>query len=271
MKKEMIIVFLSMTLMVSGCISLPFTGGGESNQFYSGNNTLFIDKIEFKKSSLLPRQETTLTMKVSNGNVHKASDFSAEIYNTGPFEVESLKECSFDLRSRLSMGEPDSRSCLWSVKAPKDEYLGRFKSKEVEIKLLASFNTKSSFEEVRPEIVFERGASPSKKTFTTDAGNLKAEIEFESPQPLFRGEIPIEITLKKAGKKAKDINIEYIGAFDFSDCPKSPKASDSEDIEISCKIKPLGDIRIREKRTILLRINYKYMISKGISLEVSKS
>ena len=271
MKQKVILILVGALLFLSsGCIGGEDSGGPGIDEEYEGNNTLLIKDLELQEDSLRPDQSTYLRLKVSNANIHDVKDFKAEVYNTGSLEVEKVGDCNFDLRNRIDLGELDTRECMWSVKAPGKDYLQNFDSKNIEMKLRISFRSKSSFYEEQPKIVFERSPEITEKSYETDAGDLKASLNFESPLPLFKKKVPLDINLKPGKGRPSNVEIEYQGAFDFSQCSRNVRINGSESRNIQCSIEPTGEIKIREERPILLRINYKYILSKSIDVEVTE-
>lgn len=272
MKKSILVPTLILLFLTSGCIWNDDGGSnGVTEDSYDGNNTIIIDTLKLEDDVLRPDRYTYLEFKVSNGNIHPAKNFEASLHNKGPLEIEKIVDCNFELRDRLEAGGLDSRQCRWSIKAPSKDYLKGFESKDIEMLMRISYETSTTFYDEKPFIAFEERPDTSEKSYTTDTGLLKAKMKFESPLPLSKEEIPVDIMLKSGEGRAENIDIEYQGAFDFSDCPEKVDLNKDGSKEINCKIEPVEDIEMREESPILLRINYKYVLSKSIELEISES
>lgn len=252
-----LILLLTAVILASGCADNTTSQSGSGLQ---------ITDFSVADTSLNPEQKTSVTAKFVNFNRGPTTLDSANVklFNTGELEVLS-KECTPSEIGRAKEGINPRMECLWSVRAPGEDFIQGFNSKPMSINLQYTYD--ASLDSDEPLTVeFKDGASINERsTKTLEFSDNAVKVSAETENPLAhdsQGEIQIVAENTGNGDLVGDYEFNYTPSQTF-DCPQEKEPIDGE-IRLDCHLDPLT----KGERNMFISTSYKYKQIKNTYIEV---
>jgi len=270
------ILAVAFVVLASGCVH---SGSGSSG------SSLEISEFEATDSDLVTGQETTLRLVLINHGTQ------TEIRELRPVDLGDLKQADSDWTdwsSHCTPGElpeptkdePGIMECIWDIKAPSNEVLGSFSSREYSPGILLRYRSAISNGDEPVKLHFkdeEKIESDGEIDKSFSNGEVEFRVKTDQPLPTDT-ELPVRISLSAPES-------HLVSEYTVSLTPESlvkgcqtNKGSSSSGAKISLKPNLNGDgeltcmIRSQEsgERNLVISTSYIYQKSPNTKIKVKE-
>lgn len=285
------ITVVAAVIAVSGCSALPIpSSGGETTSpepsMVSGKG-LEVTQFSVSDNTVTPGQEVAVTLKLKNYHTEPIEIDKIRLYNLGLLsKKKGSKECTpEEIGQAKDQGVYPVMKCEWTIEAPPADTIGGFDQRKTSI--AASIAYESTIKNVEPmKVNFEPLSnvnSTGKKTMTYSNGEVKVNLQTESPVP--RGQkklMQFEVSEVGGGrvkeKKGGDYNFSYSpqnvfqtesesGVKEKNVCPEEDSPVLEDTLKFSCYI---GVSRGPQPvvRNLFFTVSYKYVRAPSLDITI---
>lgn len=298
MDKTKVVLFLSLTVLASGCISNNILGNGDNNQNGGMESApaqgkgLEVNSFTITDNELTPNQQAVVKLSLQNYHTMDIDIEKLNLYNMADLEVVEKPTCDQSIPAS-SNGLNPVRDCVWTIAAPDEDALSNFQSKSYNPRLMLRYNSRLTNIKQPMKISFMPGIDiESTKTVskTFSNGEMTATLTTDSPIPN-EGSANLEVELSPPGEthvlsdeyEVRIIPGSIIGGTSGEPCSDNAAGGGlsgeeyvveaeptvGKKVSFSCQISSEADRQV--ERNVIVSTFYKYQQSPALNIEVKST